>query len=165
MSEIAAITVSEPSDGFALFTDRSIVAMRVNGELVDLAHRLSAGDLVEGVDVNSADGLNILRHSAAHILAQAVQNINPKAKLGIGPPVTDGFYYDFDVEEPFTPEDMKALEKQMERIIRSGQRFMRRVVTDDEARVELAHEPYKLELGPFTISIFRMINYCHSLVV
>ena len=146
MSEIAAITVSEPSDGFALFTDRSIVAMRVNGELVDLAHRLSAGDLVEGVDVNSADGLNILRHSAAHILAQAVQNINPKAKLGIGPPVTDGFYYDFDVEEPFTPEDMKALEKQMERIIRSGQRFMRRVVTDDEARVELAHEPYKLEL-------------------
>jgi threonyl-tRNA synthetase len=138
--------VSEPSDGFALFSDRSIVAMRVNGDLKDLAHRLSSGDVVEPVEVSSPDGLNILRHSAAHVLAQAVQNINPKAKLGIGPPVTDGFYYDFDVEEPFTPEDIKALEKQMERIIRSGQRFTRRVVTDDDARLELAHEPYKLEL-------------------
>jgi threonyl-tRNA synthetase len=146
VSEIAAITVSEPSDGFALFSDRSIVAMRVNGDLKDLAHRLSSGDIVEPVEVSSPDGLNILRHSAAHVLAQAVQNINPKAKLGIGPPVTDGFYYDFDVEEPFTPEDIKALEKQMERIIRSGQRFTRRVVTDDDARLELAHEPYKLEL-------------------
>ena len=146
MSETAAITVSEPSDGFALFTDRSIVAMRVNGELRDLSHRLNSGDLVEPIEVSSPDGLNILRHSAAHVLAQAVQDINPKAKLGIGPPVVDGFYYDFDVEEPFTPEDMKALEKQMERIIRSGQRFMRRVVTDEEARTELAGEPYKLEL-------------------
>jgi len=146
VSETAAITVSEPSDGFALFTDRSIVAMRVNGELRDLSHRLNSGDLVEPIEVSSPDGLNILRHSAAHVLAQAVQDINPKAKLGIGPPVVDGFYYDFDVEEPFTPEDMKALEKQMERIIRSGQRFMRRVVTDEEARTELAGEPYKLEL-------------------
>ncbi|MEG0362834.1 MAG: threonine--tRNA ligase, partial [Aurantimicrobium sp.] len=96
--------------------------------------------------IDSADGLNILRHSAAHVLAQAVQNVNPEAKLGIGPPVTDGFYYDFDVEEAFTPEDMKALEKAMSRIVRAGQRFMRRVVTEDEARAELAAEPYKLEL-------------------
>jgi threonyl-tRNA synthetase len=146
VSETAAIIVSEPSDGFALFTERSIVAMRVNGELRDLAHRLAAGDSVEGVSVSSEDGLNILRHSAAHVLAQAVQNINPEAKLGIGPPVTDGFYYDFDVAEPFTPEDLKAIEKQMERIIRSGQRFMRRVVSDDEARAELTREPFKLEL-------------------
>jgi threonyl-tRNA synthetase len=140
------ITVSEPSDGFPLFTDRSIIAMRVNGELVDLAHKLVPGDVVEGVHISSSDGLNILRHSTAHVLAQAVQNINPKAKLGIGPPVTDGFYYDFDVEEPFTPEDLKALEKQMERIVRAGQRFMRRVTTDADARVELDDEPYKLEL-------------------
>ncbi|WP_114129717.1 threonine--tRNA ligase [Aurantimicrobium sp. MWH-Uga1] len=120
--------------------------MRVNGELRDLAHILQPGDEVEPVYVDSADGLNILRHSAAHVLAQAVQNVNPTAKLGIGPPVTDGFYYDFDVEEAFTPEDMKSLEKAMSRIVRSGQRFMRRVVTEDEARAELASEPYKLEL-------------------
>jgi threonyl-tRNA synthetase len=90
--------------------------------------------------------LNILRHSAAHVLAQAVQNINPEAKLGIGPPIKDGFYYDFDVLEAFTPEDLKSLEKAMERIIRSGQRFVRRVTNDGDARVELANEPYKLEL-------------------
>ncbi len=147
MSDVSgALTVQASSDGFALYTDRSIVAMRVNGELRDLAHVLSAGDVVEPVTIDSADGLNILRHSAAHVLAQAVQNVNPEAKLGIGPPVTDGFYYDFDVAEAFTPEDMKALEKAMSRIVRAGQRFMRRVVTEDEARAELAAEPYKLEL-------------------
>jgi len=133
-------------DGFELFTDRSVVAMRVNGELRDLATTVTPTDAVEAVTIDSTDGLNILRHSAAHVLAQAVQTINPEAKLGIGPPVTDGFYYDFDVAEPFTPEDVKALEKAMDRIIRSGQRFVRRVVTDDEARSELADEPYKLEL-------------------
>jgi threonyl-tRNA synthetase len=134
------------SDGFKLFTERSIVAMRVNGELRDLAHAISDGDVIEGVPISSPDGLDILRHSAAHVLAQAVQNINPEAKLGIGPPIKDGFYYDFDVPNSFTPEDLKALEKAMERIIRSGQRFIRRVTTDGDARVELSNEPYKLEL-------------------
>ena len=134
------------ADGFALFTDRSIVAMRVNGELRDLAATVLPTDVVEPVSIDSPDGLNILRHSAAHVLAQAVQTVNPTAKLGIGPPITDGFYYDFDVEVPFTPEDVKSLEKAMDRIIRQGQRFVRRVVTDDEARTELAAEPYKLEL-------------------
>lgn len=138
--------VEQGSDGFGLFTDKSIVALRVNGELRDLAHKLSEADVVEGVSINSPDGLNILRHSAAHVLAQAVQNINPEAKLGIGPPVTDGFYYDFDVEVPFTPEDLRALEKQMQKIIQSGQRFVRRVTNDESARAELAAEPYKLEL-------------------
>lgn len=132
--------------GFDLFSDRSVVAMRVNGELKDLAATTTDTDVVEPVTIDSADGLNILRHSTAHVLAQAVQSINPEAKLGIGPPVTDGFYYDFDVAEPFTPEDLKAIEKAMDRIIRQGQRFVRRVVTDDEARAELANEPYKLEL-------------------
>ncbi|TFB90414.1 threonine--tRNA ligase [Cryobacterium algoricola] len=134
------------ADGFELFTDRSVVAMRVNGELKDLAATLTPTDVVEPVTISSPDGLNILRHSAAHVLAQAVQNVNPAARLGIGPPVTDGFYYDFDVEVPFTPEDIKALEKAMDRIIRQGQRFVRRVVTDDDARAEFAAEPYKLEL-------------------
>ncbi|AMB58326.1 threonine--tRNA ligase [Microterricola viridarii] len=134
------------ADGFELFTDRSVVAMRVNGELKDLATQTTTTDVVEPVTIDSPDGLNILRHSAAHVLAQAVQSINPEAKLGIGPPVTDGFYYDFDVAEPFSVDDFKAIEKAMSRIIRQGQRFVRRVVTDDEARAELADEPYKLEL-------------------
>lgn len=134
------------ADGFSLFTDRAVVALRVNDELKDLAYKLNDGDVVEGVLITSQDGLNILRHSAAHVLAQAVQSINPEAKLGIGPPVTDGFYYDFDVEVPFTPEDLRALEKQMQKIIQSGQRFTRRVTDDSAARIELASEPYKLEL-------------------
>ena len=134
------------ADGFELFTDRSVVAMRVNGELKDLATTITPTDIVDPVMIDSADGLNILRHSAAHVLAQAVQSINPEAKLGIGPPIADGFYYDFDVAESFAPEDLKALDKAMERIIKQGQRFVRRVVTADEARAELAHEPYKLEL-------------------
>ncbi|WP_235451020.1 threonine--tRNA ligase [Frigoribacterium sp. RIT-PI-h] len=129
-----------------MFTDKAVVAVRVAGELRDLATELQPGDVAEPVTIDSPDGLAILRHSAAHVMAQAVQQINPEAKLGIGPPVTDGFYYDFDVAEPFTPDDLKAIEKGMERIIRQGQRFRRRVVSDDEARELLAHEPFKLEL-------------------
>ncbi|MDJ0377855.1 threonine--tRNA ligase [Cryobacterium sp. PH31-L1] len=120
--------------------------MRVNGELKDLAATVLPTDAVEPVSINSPDGLNILRHSATHVLAQAVQTVNPAARLGIGPFVTDGFYYDFDVADPFTPDDIKSLEKAMDRIIRQGQRFVRRVVNHDEARAELAAEPYKLEL-------------------
>jgi threonyl-tRNA synthetase len=126
--------------------DRSVVVAKVNDVLRDLAHELRDGDIVEPVGVDSDEGLAVLRHSAAHVLAQAVQEINPKARLGIGPPVRDGFYYDFDVAEPFTPEDLKALEKVMARIVKEGQTFRRRVVTDEEARAELAAEPYKLEL-------------------
>ena len=140
------LEIAAGSTGFELFTSKTIVASRVNGELKDLAHKFAEGDVVEGVEISSQDGLNILRHSTAHVLAQAVQSINPEAKLGIGPPVTDGFYYDFDVVEPFTPEDLRALEKAMDRIIRGGQRFVRRVTTDADAIVELANEPYKLEL-------------------
>ncbi|WP_314424683.1 threonine--tRNA ligase [uncultured Microbacterium sp.] len=120
--------------------------MRVNGTLKDLAATVTDADEVEPVTIDSPDGLNILRHSAAHVLAQAVQRINPQANLGIGPPITDGFYYDFGVETPFTPEDIKAITKEMQRIVREGQRFVRRIVTDDEARAELADEPFKLEL-------------------
>ncbi|PPK95952.1 threonyl-tRNA synthetase [Kineococcus xinjiangensis] len=126
--------------------DRDIVVARVNGELRDLDHVLADGDEVEPVRVGDPDGLSVLRHSAAHVLAQAVQQHFPEAKLGIGPPVRDGFYYDFDVERPFTPEDLKTLEKTMQRIVKEGQGFRRRAVSDDEAREELAGEPYKLEL-------------------
>jgi threonyl-tRNA synthetase len=138
--------ISSDTTGFKLFESRSIVALRVNGTLKDLAYQVETGDVIEGVELSSDDGLNILRHSAAHVLAQAVQNINPEAKLGIGPPIKDGFYYDFDVKEPFTPEDLRKLEKEMDRIIRAGQRFVRRVTNDADARVELGNEPYKLEL-------------------
>ena len=132
--------------GFDLFPDRAVIAIRVNGQLMDKAATVTETDTVEPVEVDSPDGLNILRHSSAHVLAQAVQRINPEAKLGIGPPVQDGFYYDFDVAEHFTPDDLGAISKEMERIIRSGQRFVRRAGSDDEARAELAAEPYKLEL-------------------
>ena len=139
-------SVATGSTGFELFQDKKVIAQRVNGELRDLAHLVASGDVVEAVSIESADGLSILRHSTAHVLAQAVQKINPDARLGIGPPIVDGFYYDFDVAEPFTPELLKTLEKEMERIIRSGQRFVRRVVSDAEAAKELALEPNKLEL-------------------
>ncbi|MGC0142490.1 threonine--tRNA ligase [Pseudactinotalea sp. Z1732] len=141
-------TGGEPgTTGTDLYGDRrEVVAMRVNGELQDLFRSVPAGADVEPVLIDSPDGLDILRHSAAHVLAQAVQQADPQAKLGIGPPIKDGFYYDFDVAEPFTPEDLKKLEKAMQRIINSGQTFARRVVDEDEARAELGTEPYKLEL-------------------
>ena len=126
--------------------DRSVVVARINGELRDLATPLSDGDVVEAVSVDSPEGLAVLRHSTAHVLAQAVQDTFPEAKLGIGPPVKDGFYNDFSVERPFTPEDLLALEKRMQEIVKSGQRFSRRIVTDHEARHELAGEPFKLRL-------------------
>jgi threonyl-tRNA synthetase len=144
--EGSSTSVVSGTTGFELFQDNKVVAQRVNGELRDLAHALSAGDKVEAVLIDSPDGLSILRHSTAHVLAQAVQKINPDARLGIGPPITDGFYYDFEVAEPFTPESLRALEKEMDRIIRSGQRFVRRVVSDAEAAKELVGEPNKLEL-------------------
>ena len=123
-----------------------VIAARVNGELRDLAHPLADGDVVEPVQAASPDGRSILRHSTAHVLAQAVQQLFPEAKLGIGPPVENGFYYDFGVAEPFGPDDLKAIEQRMRQIVKQGQRFSRRVVSGDEARAELAGEPYKLEL-------------------
>jgi threonyl-tRNA synthetase len=143
---VPSSAVSYPADGFALFPDRSVVAMRVNGQLRDLATTVEETDAVEPVTVDSPDGLAILRHSTAHVLAQAVQRIRPQANLGIGPPITDGFYYDFGVADAISTDDLKAIKKEMERIVREGQRFVRRVVTDEEARAELADEPFKLEL-------------------
>jgi threonyl-tRNA synthetase len=134
------------SDGFALFPEKSIVALRVNGELKDLAYKPQPGEKVESVDIDSEDGLSILRHSTAHIMAQAVQEMFDPAKLGIGPPIKDGFYFDFGVEEPFKPEDLKRIEKRMKELVGKSQRFVRREVSDEQARELMKNEPYKLEL-------------------
>ena len=125
---------------------KEVVVAEINGVLKDLATTLNDGDVVVGVPITSDKGLAVLRHSTAHVLAQAVQQNFPEAKLGIGPPIRDGFYYDFDVARPFTPDDLKTLEKSMEKIIRAAQRFSRRVITESDALKELASEPYKCEL-------------------
>ncbi len=136
-----------PASAATLFAERrEVVVARVDGVLVDLASPLHDGAVVEAVTIDSPEGLAVLRHSAAHVLAQAVQQVNPSARLGIGPPITDGFYYDFDVETPFTPEDLKELEKAMQRIVKEGQGFRRWDLSEAEAREVLAAEPYKLEL-------------------
>ncbi|VXB21639.1 Threonine--tRNA ligase [Arthrobacter sp. 9V] len=139
--------VTEGTTGAELFFERrDVVVARVNGVLKDLDQVLTEGADVQGVTIDSPDGLNVLRHSTAHVMAQAVQQLRPDAKLGIGPYITDGFYFDFDVAEPFTPEDLRTLEKMMQKIINQNQKFVRRVVTEDEARQAMANEPYKLEL-------------------
>ncbi|MDO4820853.1 MAG: threonine--tRNA ligase [Rothia sp. (in: high G+C Gram-positive bacteria)] len=140
-------SVEAGSTAADLFADnQDIVVARINGKLVDLSTELTQGVTVEPVSIHEQEGLEVLRHSVAHIMAQAVQDHRKDAKLGIGPYITDGFYFDFDVEEPFTPEDLKKIEKSMVKIIKSGQTFHRRVVTQAEAEAEMANEPYKLEL-------------------
>jgi threonyl-tRNA synthetase len=138
----ALVAAGVPIDG----ADAAVVVRDAEGQLRDLEWIPDADATVEPVLVNSPDGLNVLRHSTAHVLAQAVQDLFPGTLLGIGPPIQNGFYYDFLPERPFTPEDLKRLEKRMQEIIKSAQRFHRRPITDDEARHELAHERFKLEL-------------------
>ncbi len=146
-AERAERSVTTGTKAWELFADEpTVIAARVGEELKDLAYELEDGDHVEAVVIDSADGRDILRHSTAHVMAQAVQELFPEAKLGIGPPVTDGFYYDFDVADPFKPEDIEKIESRMRKIVKEGQKFSRRPVSDEAARQELAHEPYKLEL-------------------
>ena len=140
-------TVTSGTKAWELFADEpDVIAARVSGELKDLSYVLADGDEVESVPIDCPDGRDILRHSTAHVLAQAVQQLWPEAKLGIGPPIENGFYYDFDVPEPFHPEDLDKLETAMRKIIKENQRFERRVTTDAEALDELKDEPYKVEL-------------------
>lgn len=142
-----AQTVAADQKPTHIFADqKEIVVCRVNGELKDLWTELKDGDVVEGVSISSPDGLNVLRHSTAHVMAQAVQQVFSQTRLGIGPPIKDGFYYDFDPERPFNPDDLDKLESAMRKIIKDGQRFRRRVTTEADALKELAHEPYKCEL-------------------
>jgi len=124
----------------------AIVVCKINGELKDLWSDLADGDVVESISISSDEGLSVLRHSTAHVLAQAVQDVFPETKLGIGPPIKDGFYYDFDPKQPFTPDDLIKLESAMKKIVKDSQRFKRRVVSDSEALSELSGEPYKCEL-------------------
>ncbi|MDD7465817.1 MAG: threonine--tRNA ligase [Actinomycetaceae bacterium] len=145
-----ATQLASPINGIDFFKDqRDVVALRVDGELKDLATELTSlpeNATVQSVDIHSDDGLNILRHSCTHVLAQAVQNKFPEVNLGIGPFITDGFYYDFGNIEAVTPELLRDLEKDMKRIVKEGQCFVRRVTDEETAFSELNDQPYKLEL-------------------
>mgnify|MGYP000122516430 FL=1 len=125
---------------------KDVVVCRINGVLRDLWTDLVDGDVVESVSISSPDGLAVLRHSTAHVMAQAVQEVYANTRLGIGPPIKDGFYYDFDPENTFNPDDLVKIESAMRKIVKEGQRFRRRVTTEVDALKELAHEPYKCEL-------------------
>ncbi|TAP27388.1 MULTISPECIES: threonine--tRNA ligase [Micrococcaceae] len=141
------VQVDAGTTGLQYFTnDKDVVVMHVDGVLRDLARELVAGTTVTRVTITDPEGLEVLRHSTAHVMAQAVQQLRPDAKLGIGPYITDGFYFDFDVAEPFTPEDLKQLEKMMLKIVNQNQLFARREVSPEEAKAEMADEPYKCEL-------------------
>lgn len=142
-----ATQIESTITGEDLYRDRKeVIAYFINGQARDLYRELHDGDTVEAITIDSEMGLNILRHSCTHVMAQAVKQVRPNVKYGIGPFIENGFYYDFGVDEPFTPEDLKTIEKYMARICKEDQKFVRRVVTEEEGRQELADQPYKLEL-------------------
>lgn len=142
-----ATQIESTITGEDLYRDRKeVIAYFINGQARDLYRQLHDGDTVEAITIDSEMGLNILRHSCTHVMAQAVKQVRPNVKYGIGPFIENGFYYDFGVDEPFTPEDLKAIEKYMARICKEDQKFVRRVVSEEEGRAELADQPYKLEL-------------------
>ena len=139
--------VEAGTTGANIYADRKeVVAVKVDGQPWDLERELPAGAAVEPIAIESEDGLNILRHSATHVMAQAVQELFPQVNLGIGPFITDGFYYDFGNIDSVTPELMREIEKRMKRIVKEGQRFVRRDISEADAAKELADQPYKLEL-------------------
>jgi threonyl-tRNA synthetase len=143
----SAVTIDSEQRPTQIFADnKEIVVCKINGVLMDLWTDLKDGDVVEGVSISSPEGLSVLRHSTAHVMAQAVQQVFPGTRLGIGPPITDGFYYDFDPQNAFNPQDLEKIESAMRKIVKEGQRFKRRVTNESEALKELAHEPYKCEL-------------------
>jgi threonyl-tRNA synthetase len=143
----ASVTIEADQRPTHIFAEnKEIVVARVNGVLKDLWTELSNGDVIESVSISSEDGLAVLRHSTAHVMAQAVQEVFANTKLGIGPPIKDGFYYDFEPKENFNPDDLVKIESAMRKIIKEGQRFRRRVTTEADALAELAHEPFKCEL-------------------
>ena len=143
----SAVTIDSEQRPTQIFAEnREIVVCKINGVLMDLWTDLSEGDVVEGISISSPEGLSVLRHSTAHVMAQAVQQVFPGTRLGIGPPITDGFYYDFDPESAFNPQDLEKIESAMRKIVKEGQRFKRRVTNEADALKELANEPYKCEL-------------------
>ena len=143
----SAVTIDSEQRPTQIFAEnKEIVVCKINGVLMDLWSDLKDGDVVEGILISSPEGLAVLRHSTAHVMAQAVQQVFPGTRLGIGPPITDGFYYDFDPQNAFNPQDLEKIESAMRKIVKEGQRFKRRVTNESEALKELAHEPYKCEL-------------------
>jgi len=143
----AKLSVAPDQRPTHIFADnKEIVVCTVNGILKDLWTDLVDGDVVESVLISSPTGLEVLRHSTAHVMAQAVQEVYAHTKLGIGPPIKDGFYYDFDPENTFNPDDLTKIESAMRKIVKDGQRFKRRVIIEADALKELSHEPYKCEL-------------------
>ena len=143
----SAVTIDSEQRPTQIFAEnKEIVVCKINGVLMDLWTDLKDGDAVEGISISSPEGLSVLRHSTAHVMAQAVQQVFPGTRLGIGPPITDGFYYDFDPENAFNPQDLEKIESAMRKIVKEGQRFKRRVTNEADALKELAHEPYKCEL-------------------
>ena len=140
------VTVQDVAASIGAGLSKATLAGKVDGRLVDASFQIDHDASLQIVTDKSPEALDILRHSTAHVMAQAVQEVFPEAKLGIGPPIKDGFYYDFQVDRPFTPEDLKTIEQRMQAIVKQGQRFSRRPVSDDAARAELAAEPFKLEL-------------------
>jgi threonyl-tRNA synthetase len=143
----SAVTIDSEQRPTQIFAEKKeIVVCKINGVLMDLWTDLKDGDAVEGISISSPEGLSVLRHSTAHVMAQAVQQVFPGTRLGIGPPITDGFYYDFDPENAFNPQDLEKIESAMRKIVKEGQRFKRRVTNEADALKELAHEPYKCEL-------------------
>ena len=143
----SAVTIDSEQRPTQIFAEnKEIVVCKINGVLMDLWTELKDGDLVEGISISSPEGLSVLRHSTAHVMAQAVQQVFPGTRLGIGPPITDGFYYDFDPENAFNPQDLEKIESAMRKIVKEGQRFKRRVTNEADALKELASEPYKCEL-------------------
>ncbi len=143
----AALSVDSEQRPTHIFADnKEIVVCEINGELKDLWTDLHDGDVVIGVSISSPQGLAVLRHSTAHVMAQAVQSVFADTKLGIGPPITDGFYYDFDPQKPFNPDDLEKIESAMRKIVKEGQRFKRRTTNEKDALAELKAEPYKCEL-------------------
>jgi len=143
----AARTVESDQRPTHIYSEaKEIVVCKINGVLKDLWTDLVDGDSLEGISISSPDGLAVLRHSTAHVMAQAVQQVFPGTRLGIGPPITDGFYYDFDPANPFNPDDLEKIESAMRKIVKDGQRFKRRVTNEADALKELASEAYKCEL-------------------
>ncbi len=140
----STVTIDSEQRPTQIFVEnKEIVVCKINGVLMDLWSDLKDGDVVEGILISSPEGLAVLRHSTAHVMAQAVQQVFPGTRLGIGPPITDGFYYDFDPENAFNPQDLEKIESAMRKIIKEGQRFKRRVTNEADALKELSHEPYK----------------------
>ena len=143
----APLSIDNDQRPTQIYADKKeIVVCKINGELKDLWTDLHEGDVIEAISISSPEGLSVLRHSTAHVMAQAVQQLYAQTALGIGPPITDGFYYDFDPQNPFTPDDLEKIESAMRKIVKEGQRFKRRVTNESDALKELAHEPYKCEL-------------------